>query len=116
LASEAAAGDGVDAPAETAGEDEVEAPEVDEVPMDPPVEDGADAPEMADAGKATGPVDAPEPVEAALGPVEFAPVVTAPKEADAPMPKVARAPIRFQQNAPSCSDCSAMPREMSAMA
>ncbi len=38
----------------------------------------------------------------------LAPVVTPPKEADAPNPKVAKPPIRFQQDAPSCSDCGAI--------
>jgi ribonucleoside-diphosphate reductase alpha chain len=36
------------------------------------------------------------------------PVVLPPKEADAPNAKLAAPPIRFQQDAPSCSDCGSI--------
>ncbi|HUJ14095.1 MAG TPA: vitamin B12-dependent ribonucleotide reductase [Thermoanaerobaculia bacterium] len=36
------------------------------------------------------------------------PVVLPPKDADAPNTKLAGAPIRFQQDAPSCSDCGSI--------
>src|SRR5581483_4461857 len=38
----------------------------------------------------------------------LAPVMLPPKEADAPNPRTAGAPIRFQQDAPSCSDCGSI--------
>ncbi|HKB81378.1 MAG TPA: vitamin B12-dependent ribonucleotide reductase [Thermoanaerobaculia bacterium] len=38
----------------------------------------------------------------------LAPVVLPPKDADAPNTRVAAAPIRFQQDAPSCSDCGSI--------